>query len=344
MFIGALVLLFSSVLITVSTSLPVYNKITTYFDASHIPLVINDQEAHHNKYQLWIGVFLGLFSGIAQYLRFKEGNFGTYQKKFLTHTGIAIAISLALTFLTTLWIKVAAWQYLLLLFTGIFAVVTNVDYLLTFLKGNLKMAGSAVSHIGFGLMIVGVIASGTNQFHISKNEFAMQGMFSDKEQIKKNVLLIKGEPMFMSGYMVNYERDTMIGNENGASTGEEFTLRPNIIYNNKSEFAAANPYTKRYIAEDIFACVAGIPAHHQGPAEAKAAEDSLQYEAYKGLVGDTIFTKDHYVIIQAINQQATHPDYLPQKGDIAVGIKAAVRRLDFDSTWYAEPVMLLRGI
>jgi len=159
----------------------------------------------------------------------------------------------------------------------------------------------------------------------------------------------------MSGYMVNYERDTMIGNlreylinctkidENGASTGEEFTLRPNIIYNNKSEFAAANPYTKRYIAEDIFACVAGIPAHHQGPAEAKAAEDSLQYEAYKGLVGDTIFTKDHYVIIQAINQQATHPDYLPQKGDIAVGIKAAVRRLDFDSTWYAEPVMLLRG-
>ena len=355
MFIGALVLLFSSVLITVSTSLPVYNKIATYFDASHVPLVINDQEAHHNKYQLWIGVFLGLFSGIAQYLRFREGSFGTYKKKFLTHTGIAIAISLVLTFLTTLWIKVAAWQYLLLLFSGIFAVVTNVDYLITFLKGNLKMAGSAVSHIGFGLMIVGVIASGTNQFHISKNEFAMQDMFADKEQVKKNILLIKGEPMFMSGYMVNYERDTMIGNlreylinckkidENGESTGEEFVLRPNIIYNNKSEFAAANPYTKRYFAEDIFACVAGIPAHHQGPEEAKAAEDSLQYEAYKGLIGDTIFAKKHYAIIQEINQQATHPDYQPRQGDIAVGVKVAIRRLDFDSTWYAEPVMLLRG-
>jgi len=56
MFIGTLVLLFSSVLITVSTSLPVYNKIMEFFDPAHAALVIEDQEEHHNKYQLWIGV------------------------------------------------------------------------------------------------------------------------------------------------------------------------------------------------------------------------------------------------------------------------------------------------
>jgi len=56
-------------------------------------------------------------------------------------------------------------------------------------------------------MIVGVIASGTNKFHISKNEFAMQGIFKEQEQLKRNLLLFKGEPMFMSGYMVNYTRD-----------------------------------------------------------------------------------------------------------------------------------------
>ena len=355
MFIGTLVLLFSSVLITVSTSLPVYNQIMEYFDPAHAALVIEDQEEHHNKYQLWIGVLIGLFSGLAQYLRFKEFNFSNYQKKFIQHFGGAVLASAILTFLTTLWIRVAAWQYLLLLFSGIFAVISNLDYLITFIKGNLKIAGSAISHIGFGIMIVGVIASGTNKFHISKNEFAMQGIFKEQEQLKKNLLLFKGEPMFMSGYMVNYTRDTMIGNlrkylieckkldEQGQPTDEQFTLEPNIIYDTKMKFAAANPYTKRYFSEDIFSSVAVIPPHHQGPEEAKAFEDSLQYVSYKGLIGDTIFTKKHYVILKGVNKDATHPDYDPRPGDIAVGVQTAVRTLNFDSTFYADPVMVLRG-
>jgi len=354
-FIGSLVFLFSSFLITVSTSLPVFNKIVGAFDPTHVDWVINDQEAHHNKYQLWIGVLIGLFSGIAQYLRFKEFNFANYRKKFLTHTGIAIVLSAILTFLTTLWIQVAAWQYLLLLFSGIFAVVTNLDYLFTFIKGNFKLAGSAVSHIGFGIMMVGIIASGTNKHHISKNTFAMDGVFADKERIQKNLLLIKGKPMFMSGYMVNYERDTVIGNireylincqrldENGQPTAEQFQLRPNVIYDHKFNFAAANPYTKRYFSEDIFSSVADIPPHHQGPDEAKAYEDSLKFEPYKSFIGDTIFTKKHYLIVQGIDHDPSHPEYHPEPGDIAIGVKTAVRVLNFDSTWYAEPVMVLRG-
>jgi len=62
LFIGALVFLFSSFLITVSTSLPVFNKIVGAFDPTHVDWVIKDQEAHHNKYQLWIGPFYFLLS------------------------------------------------------------------------------------------------------------------------------------------------------------------------------------------------------------------------------------------------------------------------------------------
>ncbi len=353
-FIGTLILLFSSLLITVSTSLPVYNKIMGYFDPAHLPLVIEDQEAHHNKYQLWIGILIGFFSGIAQYLRFKEINFSNYQKKFLTHSGIALGLSLLLTFLTTLWLEVKAWQYLLLLFTGFFAVVSNLDYLVTFIKGNLKVAGSAISHIGFGLMMVGVIASGTNKFHISKNEFAMRGMLDD-ERIAKNLVLFKGEPMFMSGYMVNYERDTMIGNireyiincqkldEDGKPTEEKFNLRPNILYDTKNEYAAANPFTKRYFSEDVFSSVASVPPHHQGPTALKEFEDSLDFQSHFALIGDTILTKKHVIKILGIDQQPQHPEYKPKPGDIAVGVKVAVQNEKLDTTYITEPVMLLRG-
>ncbi len=353
-FIGTLVLLFSSLLITVSTSLPVYNKIMGFFDPAHLPLVIEDQEAHHNKYQLWIGILIGFFSGLAQFLRFKENNFSSYQKKFLTHIGIALGLSLVLTYLTTLWLEVKAWQYLLLLFTGFFAVVSNLDYLFTFIKGNLKVAGSTISHIGFGLMMVGVVASGTNKFHISKNEFAMRGML-DEERIAKNLVLFKGEPMFMSGYMVNYERDTMIGNireyiincqkldEDGKPTEEKFNLRPNILYDTKNEYAAANPYTKRYFSEDVFSSVASVPPHHQGPTALKEFEDSLNFQSYTALVGESISTGKHTIQIVGINQQPQHPEYQPKAGDIAVGVKVAVQNEKMDTAYTTEPVMLLRG-
>ena len=80
-FIGALVLLFSAVLITIGTSLPVYNELVSFFDPAHQPVTITDQEAHHNKYQLWIAVFIGFLSGLSQYFRFREVNFKGYAKK-----------------------------------------------------------------------------------------------------------------------------------------------------------------------------------------------------------------------------------------------------------------------
>jgi len=159
----------------------------------------------------------------------------------------------------------------------------------------------------------------------------------------------------MSGYMVSYERDTVIGNireyiincqkldEDGKPTEQEFDLRPNILYDTKNEFAAANPYTKRYLSEDIFSSIASVPPHHQGPTALKEFEDSLKFEPYNALIGDTIFTKKHFLRIVDINQQPKHPDYQPKAGDIAVGVKVAVQNLDLDSTFYAEPVMLLRG-
>jgi len=356
MLIGSLVLLFSAILITASTSLPVYNKIREFFEPGYLGGVIEDPIEHYNKYQLWIAIFIGLLSGFSQYLRFKETNWNNHIRKFSTHTGIAVLIAGALTLLAAQWINAKAWQYLLLLFTGIFTVITNLDYLVRMLRGNLKAGGSSLSHIGFGLMIVGIMASGLNKQHISKNVFAQQGLIEGftEEDYRKNILLLKGIPMFMSGYEVTYMSDTTnfvtrtfhvnykkMG-ENG-TVEEEFNLYPNVLYDKSfSKIAASNPSTKRYAHKDIFTHIASLPVADMDAEFARKQEDSLDYELYEKIIGDTIYTRKSYGVIEGVTRQPVHPDYEPQEGDIGIQVNLKMQRLDVDTFWQGNPALVLR--
>ncbi len=371
MFIGTLVLLFSSLLITASTSLPVYNKIMQFFDPAFEGRVITDQVAHHNKYQLWIGVFIGLLSGISQYFRFREVHFDKHLRKFLMHTGVAVALALILTVISTQWIQARAWQYWLLLFSGIFAVVTNLDYIITFLRGNLKIGGSAIAHLGFGLMVVGIIASGLNKQYISSNPFVMDGIIegAGEESMEQNILLFKGTTMLMSGYEVTYTQDTMVNftrtytvnykrrNQQGEIV-EEFNLYPNILYDKSfTKIAASNPSTKQYWNKDVFTHIRSLPQVEIDMELRKQREDSLNYRRYEALVGevisfyDTVEIKDQDTFllkrfdlrVESINYTPASHDYKPQPGDIPIGVRVAVKREGEDSTYIVEPMLAARG-
>ena len=356
MFIGSLVLLFSSALITASTSLPVYNKIYQLFDPLYEGGVIKDPVDHYNKYQLWIGVFIGLLSGIAQYLRYREVNWSKHAKKFAKHLLAALAISALLTFLFTYWINAHAWQYKVLLFAGLFTVVTNLDYLLTFVKLNLKMSGSVFAHMGFGLMIIGILASGLNKSYISNNDFAQRGLIEGftEENYKRNVLLMKGEPLLMSGYEVTYVKDSIWSfnrqfevnykkkNKEGEVL-EEFNVYPNVLYDKTlTKIAASNPSTKRYLAKDIFSHVASLPKAEMDPEYAKAIEDSLNYVRYESLIGDTIRGKSFYAVVQAVNKAPVHPEYQAEPNDMAFGVKLLIGNDKSEQVYEVEPVLALR--
>lgn len=365
MFIGALVLLFSSAMITASTSLPVYNKIREFFDPAFIGQVINDQEAHHNKYQLWIGVFIGLLSGFSQYLRWREFNWASHQKKFWKHTGIALAVTALLTGLALIWIEARAWQYMLLLFTGIFAVVTNLDYLISFARGNVKLAGSALSHIGFGIMIVGILASGLNKHHISTNPFAQRGLL-EEERLGTNILLFKNMPMFMSGYQVTYAGDRFEGNNRifdihfqemnaQGDVRREFTLQPTALYDNKvTKVAAYNPSTKHYLHKDIFTHLASIPLVEADVKMAREQEDSLKYRpiTISAEVPDVLIdtlqvqgepvARRYEVFLEEVLFEATHTSYQAQPEDYTLGARIRVEDTRRDTHYIAEPMMALR--
>ncbi|MEM1214366.1 MAG: cytochrome c biogenesis protein CcsA [Bacteroidota bacterium] len=369
MFIGSLVLLFSAVLISVATSLPVYNKIAAWFDPGHLPVTITDPVPHFNKYQLWIGVFVALLSGFSQFLRWREGQFDTQEKTFFTRLGISIVLAVAATWLTTLSIDLHAWQYVALMFTGWFAVFTNLDHIIYFLKGNMKIGGSALSHIGFGLMIVGILFSGLNQKVISKNLFIMDGLTADEDDKRNTVLLIRDAPLQMGEYELTYRRDTIdyltrtyyVDYKRRNKTGqvvEEFQLEPNILYDKSfSKVAAVNPSTRHYWNRDVFTHIVSLPPAEMDIEEKKKAEAELKYTSYRAPVGSVLTMQDTVEIkdldttqittfeleVLDIERGAQHPDYDPQEGDLSVGVKMRVTSLDLDSTFIIQPVVALRG-
>lgn len=371
MFIGTLVLLFSALLITASTSLPVFNKIMQFFNPDFEGRVITDPIPHFNKYQLWIGVFIGLLSGISQYLRFRENNWAKNARSFAIHSAASVGIAIILTFIATQWIAATAWQYWLLLFAGIFAVVTNLDYIITFLRGNLKVGGSAIAHIGFGLMIVGTLASSLNKEYVSSNPFVMDGLIegADAESLKRNILLFKNTPMFMSGYEVTYLDDTLntftrtytinykMRNEQGEII-EDFNLYPNILYDKSfTKIAASNPSTKHYWYKDVFTHIPSLPQVEMDMEYRKQREDSLNYRLYEADLQETFsfldtvelrdqdtFSLRRYDIrVEKINRTPSHPDYKPESGDLIIGATVSVKREDNDSTYVVHPMLALRG-
>jgi len=359
-FMGTLVLVFSSVLITFSTSIPVFNKV---FDG--IGSIINtdlkylhrtaptDAVAHYNKYQLWIGIFIGFLAGTAQYLRFNGLNWSSNWRKILTRIGISLGISLLLTWLTNLWLDLHNWQHFLLLFSSAFSIVSNFNYLFSVIKSDWKMAGSAFSHIGFGVLMVGCLASGLNKHHISQNRFAFEGLLNE-EDIGKNVVLIKNMPMEMSGYEVTYLGDTVFGHtrefrvnytslDSTTKNPESFNINPYVLYNQDfSKLASTNPSTRHYWHKDIFSTISNLPKEEVEPEAAKAKEDSLKYKLYTLSYGDSIVTDKNVYSWLNVDKNPILRNYTPDSNDVSLGIIMKVIDRKTRVSYIARPSIILQ--
>lgn len=358
MFVGALVLLFSAILITLATSLPVWNKIIQSFWPDYLGAALGDQVSHHNRYQLWIAVFIGLLTGIAQWLRYGERNWKGWTRKFTFHIGVAVVGAGLLTALNLSWIEAHAWQFYILLFSAMFAFVANADYIVAVIKGNLKLAGSAISHLGFGILILGVLGTGLNKRWISSNTFAMDGLIegASNDDLKKNVLLLKEAPMpIRDRFEATYLTDTIERqirtftvkirrlDEQSNPRPDSFVVHPNVMYDRQfSKIVAQNPSTQHYLTHDIFTLVAALPRGETDPEFAKAQEDSLKYKSYEAAVGDTIRTDEHIVVVSGLTKRPSHPEYHPEPDDLAFGVNLNIFEKDGTKRDSAQPVIYIR--
>ncbi len=353
MFIGALVFLFSGLIIATSTSLPVFNEIVRIFKPEFDGSVINDPIPHYNKFQIWIAVLLSLISGTAIYLRYRANSMNKSQKySFLIRSMIYLSIAAIITFIFGLYIDYWHWKYILLSVCCFYSIIANSVYLITKLKGQLKLAGSVFGHFGFGLMIFGTIVSGLNERIISSNPFVMQGIVKD-EDLGKVIKLIKNERIFSEGYWISYIGDTIDNKtryfnisfeieDAEKNVVESFEVRPNVLFSNDlTKVAASNPDTKHYLDKDIFVSVQSLPVTQMDVELAKNAEDSLKYVKTTLSIGDTIFTKDKYAILEYISFNPKHKDFNAQESDIALAAGIRFHSLDKTYNQIIEPTLSL---
>lgn len=354
MFVGALVLLFSGVIIALSTSLPVFNKIIQIFNAEFEGSVINDPIPHYNKYQIWIAVLISLISGTAIFLRYKTASWNQNQKMtFLVRHLIHLFIALILTYVTSLWINYWHWKYITLAVCSFYTIVSNADYLVTRLNANIKLAGAVFGHLGFGLMIIGVIASGLNEKIISSNPFVMQGLVDD-EDLGKVIKLIKNERIFSEGYWISYQKDTIIdktryfdilfekSQDDGEGIESSFKVKPNVLFSNDlTKVAASNPDAKHFLSKDVFVSIQSLPASQMDVELAMSAEDSLEYNRYELAIGDTLFTKDKYAVVEYLSFEPKHPDFKEENSDVAIAVGLRFRDLAGEYNKSIEPAISL---
>ena len=337
MFVGSMVLMFSAILITFSTSIPVYNKLVDVYGSifnkgdmtpyhKAMPL---DPVDHHNRFQLWIVVLLAIISAAGQMLRFSAMGWEMLKPKFIKHIIISTVIGLGLALLLAQWILLPSWQYIVMLIAASFGVIANVDYMISFAKGKLTSMASALAHGGFALMLIGIMASGLNKRIISENRFAQEGL-AEGLNAGENVFLIKGSPMFMNDYWVTYKSDTLEGltrhyevefikmTEKG-DTVEHFTTHPNILYNRQlTKVATANPNTKRYLDRDVFTYVAGLPPEEQDKANLQKIDSMLTYSLHNMSPGDTSHVGSYVITLDSIMLGTNHKQYVKEENDLVL--------------------------
>ncbi|CAN5381712.1 cytochrome c biogenesis protein CcsA [soil metagenome] len=344
MFVGSLVFLLSALIVIVATCVPIWNKALGVIQDMGLlteksKLAPPNINSYYNQTHVWIAIVLGLLAGGVQFLRYKNSD----MMKFLKHVLVALLISDVLTAVVAWGTGIDKVQYILMLFAAIYASVSNLDYIVRVLKGKIAVSGGSVAHIGFGLMLVGILISNYKQEIISKGNVS----FSDftPEESANNILLRQNDPVRMLDYWVTYVGDSLYEGKNFymvdyirtnavGDTVEQFMLMPNAEITPRMGIVA-HPDTRHYLHRDIYTHVTSVPNKEAIEAE----KDSFIVQTAG--VGDTFFVAKAFVVVEGIDKAPMVLD--AQDGDIAIGLKLGIYNPLNGSRLEAEPIYLIRG-
>ena len=221
MFLGALILVLSSIQITFSTSIPVFNKILEPFTGMFNDLANStnikifkelakakfappsDAIAHYNKWQSPLAILLLLALAIAQDLKYKKSNWSEWLKRnvyFLVGSAIFTWLTIHL-----FEYRVINYLWIFLLFAAFYALIVN-GFFVWKRRKKLKLEGATMfSHLGFGAVLLGAFISGGQQVKISENSsnVDVRNLSTDFNN-QEDLLLFKGDTLLMENYFVSY--------------------------------------------------------------------------------------------------------------------------------------------
>jgi cytochrome c-type biogenesis protein CcmF len=351
MFIGSLVIFLSALLIIIMTSIPVFNMIAALFNGKEktfTPFAQGEDAAYsYNQIQIFVAIIIGILTGFGMYLKYKSTG-KSFLKKLLPPILIGMVAGIAIVYFgdvdyreKTAGYMVAIW---IALVAAVFSLVANAGYIFTGLKGNMRRAGGAISHVGFATLLVGILISSSKKEVISHNT---TGIFMDfgkdsKEKSGENLTLVKDMKTDMGKFWVTYEKDSVHAEKplwfyhlkfERKDGKESFVLAPNAFVNYKDQQGLmANPDAKHYWNYDIFTYITSLP----DPAKNK---DTSTFRTVNTAVGDTVFYSRGFAVVKEVRSFKEIPNVPLGKND-----SASVATLDIyaktGSRFEGKPILI----
>lgn len=345
MFIGSLVLFLSSVAIIVGTSLPVINKI---FGSNFA--IGEEREFSYNRIQVFVALILGVLTAIGQYMRYKETRKIHMGKQLILPSIITLAISLSISLLGNIHYDKFGIGFLaaihLAIFGSVYAIVANAGYIWTGMRGKLKAAGGSVAHLGFGLLLLGVLISSSKKEVLSINTINPLNFGPDKKQEGlENMTLFQGVRTDMGQYWVTYVKDT--SSDNGRQTffhilmekkdgSDRFMLYPDMIKNTKGQQGVSmNPDAKHYWNRDIF-------SYTSYSDKVNEEADTAQFRNHLLSVKDTAFYSEGYMVLDTVLLNPKNDRVKFNAGDTAIMAFLRVHAMN-NQVMNAQPFFYFRN-
>jgi cytochrome c-type biogenesis protein CcmF len=222
LFTAAIVLSASALIVFVGTSAPLISHAveTTFYNEMQLPIVI----------------IIGVLNGLSLLIKWKDSK----GEELLKKSVFSISASILFTVIVAVWGGVTNLMVILMLLATAFALFVNLEIAVKIIRGNMKMLGAYVAHIGIAIFILGVISSSIYSKEV-------------------NLDLVKGQTKDAFGYKMTFEGWQQI--ENGKKyafnihmdkDGKSFRISPVMYIADYNNSLMREPAIKVGMTNDLY--------------------------------------------------------------------------------------------
>lgn len=198
MFTGALLFLLSSVHIIVSTSMPVLNDI---LGTNFAPVADKDRNEYYADYQVPFAIAIGLLMTAGLYMRYR----GSTLKQFVGDMIVPMLMATAITVFAAIEYNFgfADLPLTTLLFVSCAVVTANLWYWIKHYRYRITEIGAPLAHVGFGVMVLGIVISQARQDIISKSTNGTDvRVLGDDYDVRKEAHLYRNDTTLIGNYFI----------------------------------------------------------------------------------------------------------------------------------------------
>lgn len=205
-FTGAMLLFILGIVIIFGTSSPIIGKL--FVDTPTPPEI-----QFYNDWSMPIAIIMAIATVIGQYLFWEKHTWESLAGEMITPLLITSTVSVV----SIVFGNVTSIYYMIYIFAGWFTVIGNGSVLIRLLRKNPKLVGGTVTHIGFGLLLLGIIASSVYtqpmldkrtadyNIRVEQGEVIDEEGFPITQKVEMFELTINQPKLINDKYMVTYE-------------------------------------------------------------------------------------------------------------------------------------------